>query len=136
VTDVEGRSVEPTTVRRSGFVTFAGVLAIVIGAYNAIGGIAAIAKDDRTDAAVEVLFDISIRTWGWIWLVIGVVQVVVGALILARHATGLVLGVTWAAVSALLTVFIIFVFPIWSLIVVGVNLLIIWGLIENADEFA
>jgi hypothetical protein len=136
VTDVEGRIVEPTTVRRSGLVTFAGVLAIVIGAYNAIGGIAAIAKDDRTEAAVEVLFDISIRTWGWVWLVLGVLQVVVGALILVRHATGLVLGVTWAAVSVLMTVFVIFVYPIWSLIVVGVNLLIIWALIDNADEFS
>jgi hypothetical protein len=135
VTRVEGRSVEPSTVRRSGLVTFAGVLAIVIGAYNTVSGIAAIAKDDRTEAAVEVLFDIDISVWGWFWLVLGVIQIIVGALIIYRHATGLVLGVTWAAVSALMTVFVIFVFPIWALIVLGVNVMIIWILIDNAEEF-
>ena len=26
-------------------------------------------------------------------------------------------------------------YPIWALIILGVDILIIWGLIENADEF-
>jgi hypothetical protein len=132
----KGEHVEAVSTRRSGFVTFAGVLAIVIGAYNAVGGIAAISKDDRTEAVAKVLFDVDITVWGWIWLVLGVIQIMVGALILARHSTGLVLGVTWASISAVLTVFVIFVYPIWALIVLGINVLIIWGLIEHADEFS
>ncbi len=128
----EGELVE---VRRSGFVTFVGVIALVIGVYNAVGGIAAIAKDDRTEAVAKVLFDIDISVWGWIWLVLGVVQILIGGLILTRHPTGLVLGVTWAAITAAMTVFVIFVYPIWALIILGVDILIIWGLIENADEF-
>ena len=39
------------------------------------------------------------------------------------------------SITAALTVFVIFVYPIWALIVLGVDILIIWGLIENADEF-
>jgi hypothetical protein len=130
------QEVELVEVRRSGFVTFVGVIALVIGVYNAVGGIAAIAKDDRTEAVGKVLFDIDISVWGWIWLVLGVVQILIGGLILTRHPTGLVLGVTWAAITAALTVFVIFVYPIWALIILGVDILIIWGLIENADEFA
>jgi hypothetical protein len=128
--------VDTVATRRSGFVTFAGVLAILIGVYNAVGGIAAIAEDDRTEAAAEVLFDVDITVWGWIWLVLGAVQIIVGGLILARHAMGLVLGVTWAAISAAMTVFVIFVYPIWALIVLGIDVLIIWGLLDNAEEFS
>jgi GTP cyclohydrolase III len=54
------QEVEIVEVRRSGFVTFVGVIALVIGVDNAVGGIAAIAKDDRTEAVAKVLFDIDI----------------------------------------------------------------------------
>ena len=124
------------TVPRSGFVTFAGVLAIVIGFVNVIGGIAAIAKDDtHRGEAHEVLFGIDYTTWGWFWLVLGVVQIIIGGLILARHASGLMLGVTWAPSALILTVFVIFVYPFWALVVIGINIFIIWGLLDHADEF-
>jgi hypothetical protein len=129
--------VEPVgTVRRSSFVTFAGVLAVVVGFFNGIAGIAAISKDDSLEASAhEVLFGIDYTTWGWFWLVLGIVQIGIGGLILARHPSGLLLGVVWASLSLILTVFVIFVYPIWALAVIGINILIIWGLLENADEF-
>jgi len=129
--------VEVIEVRRSGFVTFAGVLAVMIGLFNTIGGIAAITKDDTIKAqAHQVLFGIDYNVWGWFWLILGVVQVIVGGLILARSSVGLILGITWATISATLTIFVIFVFPIYALVVLGVDILIIWGLLEHADEFA
>jgi hypothetical protein len=125
-----------TTEPRSGFVTFVGVLAVVIGAFNAIAGIAAIAEDDTLEAqANEVLFGVDYTAWGWFWLILGVIQVIIGALILARHPTGLVLGVAWAALSLTLTVFVIFVYPFWSIAVIAIDILIIWGLLDNAAEF-
>ena len=124
------------TVPRSGFVTFAGVLAVVIGFFNGIAGIAAISKDDSLEASAhEVLFGIDYTTWGWFWLVLGIVQIGVGGLILARHPSGLLLGVVWASLSLILTVFVIFVYPFWALAVIGINILIIWGLLDHADEF-
>jgi len=129
--------VEPVgSVRRSSFVTFAGVLAVVVGFFNGIAGIAAISKDDSLEASAhEVLFGIDYTTWGWFWLILGIVQIGVGGLILARHPSGLLLGVVWASLSLILTVFVIFVYPFWAFAVIGINILIIWGLLDNADEF-
>jgi hypothetical protein len=124
------------TAPRSGFVTFAGVLAIVVGFFNAIAGIAAIAEDDTLEAQVhETLFGVDYTTWGWFWLILGVVQIAIGGLILTRHPTGLLLGVVWASISMILTVFVIFVYPFWALAVIGINILIIWGLLDHAEEF-
>ena len=121
---------------RSSFVTFARVFAVVVGFFNGVAGIAAIAKDDSLEASAhEVLFGIDYTTWGWFWLILGIVQIGVGGLILARHPSGLLLGVVWASLSLILTVFVIFVYPFWALAVIGINILIIWGLLENADEF-
>ena len=121
--------------RRSGWITFAGVMALIAGAYNALSGIGALADDETLAAqATEVLYGIDLTVWGWLWLLVGILQLVAGGLILARNALGLVLGVTIAATSALLTVFIIFVFPLWAIAVIAIDVLILYGLLTRSDE--
>jgi len=124
-----------TTQFRSGWVTFAGVVASIVAIWNILSGIAAIAKDDQTEAINEVLFGVNITAWGWFWLIIGVVQLVTAYLIFARHPMGQILGVLWAAISASLAVFMIFVAPIWALVVLAIDLTVIWALLAGTDEF-
>ena len=122
--------------RLSGMVTFAGVLALMLGSFNAISGLAAITEDDQTEQLAKVLFDIDITVWGWVWLILGAVQIWTGYMILVRKPLGLMLGVAWAVVSATLTVFLIFVYPFWAFTVLAIDILLIYTLLDNADEFA
>ncbi|HKY67747.1 MAG TPA: hypothetical protein VJM49_15300 [Acidimicrobiales bacterium] len=124
-----------TTTRLSGWVTFTGLLAGIVAIYNILSGIAAIAEDDRTEAAGEVLYGVDITAWGWFWLLLGVVQLITAGLILARNPIGQMLGLVWAFIGAALSVFVIFVFPLWALAVLGVNLLVIWALTAHTEEF-
>lgn len=126
------------TVRaRSGWITFAGIAALIAGAYNALSGIAALTDDDTLAAqAKEVLFSVDLTAWGWFWLIVGIVQLVTGVLILQRSMTGLWLGVTAASLSGLMTVFIIFVFPLWGIAVLSIDFLVLFALLTRADEFA
>jgi hypothetical protein len=124
-----------TTRFRSGWVTFAGVIAAIVAIWNILSGIAAISKDDQTETLNEVLFGVNITAWGWFWLIIGVVQLVTAYLIFARHPMGQILGVLWAAISASLAVFMIFVAPIWALVVLAIDVTIIWALLQASDEF-
>jgi hypothetical protein len=122
--------------RRSGWVTFAGVAALVAGGYNALSGIAALADDDTLAAqASEVLYGIDLTAWGWFWLIVGVVQLITGVLILQRNAWGLWLGVGIAGFSAVMTVIIMFVFPLWALAVLIVDFLVLYGLLTQTEEF-
>jgi len=128
--------VDDRRATRSGWVTFAGVAALVAGGYNFLSGIAAVADDDTlTSRATEVLFGISITGWGWFWLIAGLVQLGVGALILARNSYGLALGVGIAFLSAMMTVFVIFVFPLWAIAVLSLDFIIAYALLTNSDEF-
>ena len=121
---------------RSGWVTLAGVAALVAGGYNLLSGIAAVADDDTlTSRASEVLYGIGITGWGWFWLIAGVVQLGVGGLILARNAFGLWLGVSIAFLSAMMTVFVIFIFPLWAIAVLTLDFLIAYALLTNSEEF-
>ena len=125
-----------TAPRRSGWVTFAGVAAVVAGGYNALSGIAAISDDDTlVSQAKDVLYGIDLTAWGWFWLAVGIAQVVTGVLIFRRNRWGLWLGVGFAGLSGMLTIIVIFVFPLWALAVLAIDFLVLFGLLTESDEF-
>ena len=121
---------------RSGLVTFAAVLALVAGGYNLLSGIAAVADDETlTSRATEVLYGIDITAWGWFWLIAGLAQTVTGFLILARNPLGIWFGVGIAFLSAMMTIFVIFIFPLWAIAVLTLDFLIAYALLTRSDEF-
>jgi hypothetical protein len=67
-------------------------------------------------------------------LIVGLVQLGTGVLILGRNEFGLWLGAGIAGASALMTVFVIFIFPPWAIAVLTVDFLIIYGLTQS-EEF-
>jgi len=125
-----------TAAKRSGWVTFAGTAALTAGAYNALSGIAAIADDDTVAGqAQEVLYGIDLTAWGWFWLIVGIAQLVTGGLILNRNMWGLWLGVGGACMSAFITVFVMFVFPLWAIAVLTLDFLVLFALLTQSEEF-
>jgi hypothetical protein len=122
--------------RRSGWLTFAGIAALIAGGYNALSGIAALSDDDTVASqAQEVLYGIDLTAWGWFWLIVGLAQLVTGVLILNRNMWGLWLGVGAACVSAFITVFVMFVFPLWAIAVLTLDFLILFALLTQSEEF-
>ena len=121
---------------RSGWVTFAGVIALVVGGYNALSGIAAISDDDTLKAqATKVLYGIDLTAWGWLWLIVGIVQVVAGVLVLQRNEWGRWLAISMAALSATFTIFVIFVFPLWSIAVLALDCVVLYALLTREADF-
>ena len=122
--------------KRSGWITFAAVMAVLAGGYNALSGIAALSDDDTiASQAQEVLYGIDLTAWGWFWLLIGLAQILTGVLIFQRNTWGLWLGVAFAGLSAMLTVIVMFVFPLWAIAVLTIDFLVLFGLLTQSDEF-
>jgi len=125
-----------TTAKRTGWVTFAGVVMLVAGSYNALSGIAAITDDDTlASQATKVLYGIDLTAWGWLWLLAGALQLLAGILILRRYEWGMALGVVIAGFSALLTIFVIFIVPLWAITVLSLDVLVIYALLSRSDDF-
>ena len=122
--------------KRSGWVTFAAVIALAAGAYNALSGIAAIADDDTLEAqATKVLYGIDFTVWGWFWLFVGALQILGGILVLRRNEWGMAICVTMAGFSALCTIFVIFVVPLWAVSVLALDVLVMYALLTHGDDF-
>lgn len=111
-----------------GGVAFAGFMLILIGAFQAVIGFAAIFEDGFFVIGREYAYDIDVTAWGWAHLVLGV--------LLASTGTGLLLGQGWATlvaiVLALLSAIANFVFipyyPFWAIVVIAVDIWVVWAL--------
>ena len=115
--------------RGDGWVLFAGVIIMIAGFLNVIYGIAAI---DKSSAFVEgnrfVLFD-SLSTWGWVHLLIGLVQLFAAFSIWNRNPFGRVIGVASASVSAIAILMFVNASPFVAFGIFILDLLVIYGLV-------
>ena len=111
-----------------GWYDFAGAMFGIVGAFNAIQGLSAILKKEYF-AGGTLVYD-NLQFWGWAWLIIGVVQI--AAAIMLFSGQGRVLGIVLAALSAVVSFTSLGAYPVWSIIVIALDVLIIHGLTVSA----
>jgi hypothetical protein len=113
--------------RGEGWLLFAGILVLIAGVLNTIWGIAAIdsanffVEDDRF-----IIEDLN--TMGWCVLIVGVVQLFAAFSIWAGGQFGRWVGMIAASVNAIVALLSIPGYPLWSIAVFGIDVLIIYGL--------
>jgi hypothetical protein len=110
-----------------GWVLFAGVIIVIIGVLNVIYGIAAIDKSKFFVANSEFIIS-DLKTWGWVMLVLGALQILAAASIWNGGAFGRWFGIGVASVNAIAALLSISAYPFWSLAIFAVDLLVIYGL--------
>ena len=120
-------------VKRSGMLTFAGVMLVIAGASNLLAGVAALAKDELFRAD-ELLFG-DLSAWGFWWLFVGLLLVWAGVQVYGRKEAGLGLGIGLAGLNIFTQLMFIDVDPGRSVSILVLDVIIIWALCANADEF-
>ena len=113
--------------RGYGLVLFASVMLVVIGCFNLICGIAAVANAHVFTANAHYVFG-SLRTWGWITLIIGALQLLAAAGVLAGNQLARWYGVAVLGLSAIDQMFFIPAYPFWALTIIAMDVVALWGL--------
>ncbi len=114
-------------VRGAGWLMFAGIMVLIVAVLPIIWGIAAI--DNSTFFVEEERFIISnLNTWGWIILIVGVLQLFAGFSIWAGGEYGRWIGLITASLSAVGALLSLPGYPFWSLAIFAIDILIIYGL--------
>ncbi|MEU8302608.1 hypothetical protein AB0C84_03530 [Actinomadura sp. NPDC048955] len=113
----------------SGWLTFAGVLSIVVGAFNVIDGVVALFKDGYYVVNSNQILVFNFTAWGWYWLVLGALQIVVGVGILTGKMWARVIGVAFAFLAAIGHLAFLAAFPIWSVLTIALCILLMYALI-------
>ena len=113
---------------------FAGVGLLTIGIFQFFEGLSAVLKDNVFVTTPKYVFEFDITTWGWIHLVIGVIAVLVGGSILAGQAWGFITGMVIATLSALANFMFIPWYPLWAIVLIAFNVVVIWALCVRLGE--
>jgi hypothetical protein len=111
------------------FTVLAGVLMILSGLWGFFVGITGVLSGGFY-ATVPTTYTFSLSPYGW-----GIVQLIIGAVVFAAGVC-LLLGMTWARVvgitlaviSGLANFLFLPHYPIWSIIVIALDVIIIWAL--------
>jgi hypothetical protein len=117
-----------------GWVYFAGAMLILLGSFNAIEGLVAIFNDHYYVPTRQGLLVFDLTTWGWIHLLVGGLAVIAGVGLFTGAMWARVFGVILAGVNAIAQLAFLSAYPVWAVIVIALDVLVIWALIVHGAE--
>ncbi len=118
-----------------GWIIFAAVFMIVIGAMNAIQGLAALFRDEAYWVTLQgniVTFDVT--TWGWIHLIFGILLVIVGIMLMQGSTFARVIGIALVSLNLIAQFSWTTLYPFWGLIAIAIDIMIIYALVVHGRE--
>jgi hypothetical protein len=111
-----------------GWVVFAGIMLFIVGTSNIIFGLTAIFDDDVLTRVGGQLIFWDFTTWGWVHLILGVLLLIAAFGLFVGHTWAAMVAIFFAALNAITQIGWITVYPIWSLIVISIDVIIIYQL--------
>jgi len=117
-----------------GFTVFAAVLMIMGGAFQSLNGIVAISEDEFFLQVGDYVAKFDTTQWGWIHLILGILVLLAGLGVLSGQVWARTVGVVLAAISAFAYFAFIPYYPVWSIVVIALDVFIIWALTAHGRD--
>jgi hypothetical protein len=112
----------------TGLILFAGAMMVIVGLFQIFAGTSALVHDRIYDGAPQYLYTFDLTTWGWIQLLTGILSVAAGFAALRGQLWARIVGIGLSGLSMIIQFMFIPHYPIWSLLVIALDVVIIWGL--------
>jgi hypothetical protein len=113
--------------RGLGLVWFAAIMLLVVGAFNLVDGIAAVANSHVfVGGAHYVIGDL--RAWGWVALILGALQVLAGAGVMMGNQVARWSGVAFIGINLIGQLFFVPAYPFWSLTIIAIDVFALYAL--------
>jgi hypothetical protein len=117
----------------SGWATFVAVYLTIAGLLNIVWGISALSS--KSYFISGGLLWSELNTWGWVAIIVGAIQVLGAMLVAARRAGGAVIAGFLAFFGIMLNFLSIGAYPVWSVILLVIDAMIIWAVTVHSDAF-
>jgi hypothetical protein len=121
--------------RGLGWIMFSGVLLLTVGTVNVIQGIAAISRAHFYVLNAHYVFG-DLRTWGWVAVILGAAQVLVGLGVFAKNQFARWVGVVMLALNAIAQLLMMPAYPFWSLCIFAIDVVAIYGLVAYGKRIS
>jgi hypothetical protein len=100
----------------------------LIGIFEFFQGLAAVVNDDFFVVTSRYAYDLDTTGWGWIHMIIGVVVFAAGLGIFSGATWARAVGITVAVITAVANFFYIPYYPVWSVLIIALCIIVIWAL--------
>jgi hypothetical protein len=118
-----------------GWIAFAGFMMVMLGTFHAIQGLVALFNDEYFLVGKSGLtLSLDFTTWGWIHIIGGIIIAGAGIGLFVGKMWARTVGVILALVSAVVNVSFLAAYPIWSAMMIVVDVLVIWAITVHGRE--
>jgi hypothetical protein len=111
-----------------GWTIFASIMLMLGGAFQAIYGMVALFNDEFYVVGQDWTFAFDVTTWGWVHLILGIAVALAGAGLFSGNVAARSVGVIVASISAVANFMSLPYYPIWSTLVIVLDIAVIWAL--------
>jgi len=119
----------------TGWIGFAGTMMVLLGSFHVIQGLVALFNDDYYLVGKSgLVVNVDLTAWGWVHLIGGAVVIGAGVCVFAGQLWARIVGVIVAMVSALVNVGFMGAYPLWSLIMIALDVVVILALTVHGSE--
>jgi hypothetical protein len=119
-----------------GGVVLAGTFMLIIGVYQIFLGVAAIVNNAFFLAAPNYAYHLNLTGWGWIHIGIGIVVALAGFYLFTASTVAKIIGIGLLSISAIANFFFLPYYPLWSLLVIGLDIFAIWAIAAVRPDYA
>lgn len=119
--------------REFGWMVFAGIVLLVLGCANIVEGVAGVGGSSVFAGHARYVFG-DLASWGWVVWLIGIAQGLSALGVLVRNQVARWAGVLFANLNALAQLFMIQAYPLWSLVLFGLDILVIYALVVHGGR--
>lgn len=131
---------EPRTTERRGlagigWMVYAGAVMIVLGGFQAIWGFTSLFNTNYfivASSGLAIAFNYT--AWAWIHIAIAILLICTGVAILMGRPWGRYAGIVLAALAALGNFLAMAAFPVWSIVMIAVDIAVIYALAVHGRE--
>lgn len=124
-----------TTDRGAGWIVFSGVALMLGGVLRIFDGIWAFRyKGALPENLQNALIGHNLSNYGWLWLIVGIVVFLCGIGVMVRSQVARWIGVLAAALLAVTSIWWIPYYPVWSLVYIGIGILVMYGLLAYGQK--
>jgi hypothetical protein len=118
-----------------GWVVFAGMMLVMLGVFHIIEGLVALFRDEVFLVGPKgLVVNVDYTAWGWAHVIGGALAILVGACLLAGQLWARIVAVIVAMLSAIVNMAFLPAYPVWSAILITLDVLVIWAVTVHGSE--